>query len=506
MDWLTPYGQIQIQQEGKRLRLIAPRHKDLTAEVKAMKGVKWCRETRTRSVTDCRRNWIQLEILAGQMPVEFERYYADIQPAPDVERPLKDYQLDLLAFGLTRKRCVWASEQGTGKTLTAIQLMDTVGGKWLWVGPAKVLEATRLEFEKWGAEHLDVTFVSYTSIARGNLPKGNFTGIVCDESSRIKESGTKRWRGVRKISKGVEYLLLLSGKPAPNTQVDWWAQVELCCPGWLRESSAKKLEDRIAEKVPSPYGEFQQIIGWKEDEIEALGRRLARIVKVVRACDVQDLPDIRFHRVRIPVEPLTKEIAKTVASQAANPLMALRQISDGFRYIDGDVKRWGAPKEEALRNIIWGAEESGRIVIFAGFRESIDRVVDLCHEEGWLVLRCDGQGFKPESGFSVQDMLREMDAGCVHKQEKVAFVANPMSGGIGLNLTACHTMVFVSQDFNAESRTQAIKRCNRHGSVKDLDVYDLIHLGVDELIIEKIDQKLALGEITLEEILHWLDN
>ena len=133
-------------------------------------------------------------------------------------------------------------------------------------------------------------------------------------------------------------------------------------------------------------------------------------------------------------------------------------------------------------------------------------MVDQCHEEGWLVLRCDGRGFKPEVGLSVKDMLREMDAGCAHKHPKVAFVANPMSGGIGLNLTASHTMVFVSQDFNAESRTQAIKRCNRHGSTVDLDVYDLIHLGVDELIIEAIDKKLAMGEITLEEILKWLDN
>ncbi len=47
------------------------------------------------------------------------------------------------------------------------------------------------------------------------------------------------------------------------------------------------------------------------------------------------------------------------------------------------------PKTAALKMLLDENEETGRIVIFAGFTGSVDRVVDICLKEKWDVVRCD---------------------------------------------------------------------------------------------------------------------
>jgi hypothetical protein len=48
------------------------------------------------------------------------------------------------------------------------------------------------------------------------------------------------------------------------------------------------------------------------------------------------------------------------------------------------------PKERALRDLLDENEETGRIVIFAGFTGSVDRVCNICRKDDWSVVRCDG--------------------------------------------------------------------------------------------------------------------
>lgn len=497
----TPWGEIQVEKRGKRLFVFSHKNKALTEEIKAWKGCRWEPEERCRSVTDCRRNWLQIESLQGRVPEEFAPYYADLMEV-EAQRPLYQYQKRMLSFMLTRRRCIVAAEQGVGKSLATIEALNQIGGRWLWVAPSKVLKAIELELEKWDNQ-ADVDLMSYAALRSVQGRGLKYDGIVFDESSRLKNGGTQQYKGARHLAKKAEWVFLLSGKPAPNSPRDWWAQAELCCPGWLRESNAAKLEQRCAIIVMQ--GEWPKIIGWHEDEIEKLGRRLSRLAMVIKSEDVQELPPIRFHRVRLPVSELTKATARVIANQAIQPLAALRQVSDGFRYMDsGDVVRVEGPKDQALREILWRYEESGRIIVFAGFRESVRRCAEICNEEGWLVLRCDGAGFKPPAGYDVKTMLREMDRSQEHRLEKVAFVANPMSGGMGLTLTASRAAVFFSQDFNAESRTQALKRGHREGMGDTFDVYDLLHLGTDELILDRLESKLAVGEVTLDQIMEVL--
>jgi SNF2 family DNA or RNA helicase len=57
------------------------------------------------------------------------------------------------------------------------------------------------------------------------------------------------------------------------------------------------------------------------------------------------------------------------------------------------TKEIPCPKEEKLKTRLEQCEESGRIVIFAGFQGSLDRIQRLCHKQHWDVVRCDGRGW-----------------------------------------------------------------------------------------------------------------
>ena len=52
------------------------------------------------------------------------------------------------------------------------------------------------------------------------------------------------------------------------------------------------------------------------------------------------------------------------------------------------------PKDAALKMLLDENEEVGRLVIFAGFTGSVDRIVKLCLKEKWDVVRCDQGNFQ----------------------------------------------------------------------------------------------------------------
>ena len=101
-------------------------------------------------------------------------------------------------------------------------------------------------------------------------------GLICDESSRLKNSTSQRSRAVQRLADmirekwGLEhgYVIEMSGTPSPKTPIDWWSQCEIAWPGFLREGSAKAMEARMAFMVDQKFetAAFKKRIGWKDDE------------------------------------------------------------------------------------------------------------------------------------------------------------------------------------------------------------------------------------------------
>jgi len=162
------------------------------------------------------------------------------------------------------------------------------------------------------------------------------------------------------------------------------------------------------------------------------------------------------------------------------------------------------PKEKALKNRLAQCEETGRIVIFAGFQGSIDRIKGICKKSGWDVVQCDGRGWQviDKTGKKVQTNKPLSYWADREHHQQVAFVAHPASGGLSLNLTEARMIVYWSNDFNPESRSQSEDRIHRKGMSENhgAKIVDLYHLPSDEHVhtVLKANRKLEL--MTLGEL------
>lgn len=168
------------------------------------------------------------------------------------------------------------------------------------------------------------------------------------------------------------------------------------------------------------------------------------------------------------------------------------------------VKEVPCPKDDALKQLLEENEEQGRLVVFAGFTGSIDRITNICLKQKWAVVKVDGRGWK----------VYDLDGKPIHQAKpldywadtennaRVVFVAHPRSGGLGLTLTESRMAVFYSNDFNPESRAQAEDRIHRIGMDENVGatIVDLIHLPTDDRVRTVLQDNRRLELMTLGDV------
>ena len=161
------------------------------------------------------------------------------------------------------------------------------------------------------------------------------------------------------------------------------------------------------------------------------------------------------------------------------------------------------PKEAALKMLLDENEETGRLVVFAGFTGSVDRVVKLCLKEKWNVVRCDQGTFQVLTHNGEGVTVEPLDYWADMSQPRVAFCANPESGGMSLTLVEARTAVYWSNSWKPEYRVQSEDRIHRIGM--DLNkgclIVDLIHLPSDERVLDVIRENRKLELMTMGELM-----
>jgi len=169
-----------------------------------------------------------------------------------------------------------------------------------------------------------------------------------------------------------------------------------------------------------------------------------------------------------------------------------------------ETREVACPKEPALKLLLEENEEIGRVVIFAGFTGSVDRVNRICRNEGWDVVQCDGRGFQAIARDGTIVPCEPLDYWAdLEKHPRVAFVAHPESGGMSLTLTEARMCIYWSNSWKGEYRGQSEDRVHRIGA--DLNrgvvIVDLIHLPSDLRVLEVIRDNRRLELMTLGEAL-----
>ncbi|MDR2775765.1 MAG: DEAD/DEAH box helicase [Tannerella sp.] len=199
---------------------------------------------------------------------ESKSYELPELPSLDREHGLKiqpyPYQLEGIAQGLKFKRFINADDMGLGKTLQAIATVNLAGAfPCLVICPNVVKINWQREWHKFTDKKADVmtdsirdtwTFfwktgmnqvfiVNYESLKKYFVRKINksekwtlrdvvfhdtinlFKSVIIDESHRVKSTATQQSKFCKGITKGKEYIILLTGTPVVNKPKDLVSQL-----------------------------------------------------------------------------------------------------------------------------------------------------------------------------------------------------------------------------------------------------------------------------------------
>lgn len=337
------------------------------------------------------RNIFRLEVLRGSNPYagwddalkKAELLYPQVREHMQRRgiKEIYEHQVQMLAVALVTGCLLWAADMGLGKTLAAIlfiELQKIVGPVW-WFTPNNFVKVNTLrEFDKWKPNftpHVKL-FSEARKAEEKHDPNETPQIIICDEVSRLKSFKAQQSQGVKYVADlarqawGDDFRIVeLSGKPAPNTPVDWWMPVEIAAPGFLTEGHPLELTKRLAyfTDAEANGNTFMKILGWKdgllrcrecgelqidhqkkhhdfkgsnENEVLKLEQRLKGLVWVWKKEDCLDLPAFRFREIEVRPTPTILNLAKTILQSDASAQdirIMLQCLSDGFVYKQSKV-------------------------------------------------------------------------------------------------------------------------------------------------------------------------
>jgi SNF2 family DNA or RNA helicase len=249
--------------------------------------------------------------------------------------------------------------------------------------------------------------------------------------------------------------------------------------------------------------------------LDELQKKLNKFAFRVTKDECLDLPDKVFVRREIELTPEQKkyyEQMKLMAlsmmddgslmttNNALTQIMRLQQILCGHTKLDtGEEVQIPSKRIDELMAVL--AESSGKVIIWANFRQDIEHITLAIQKEYGMTSVATYYG-----GTSDEDRetakIRFQD----ENDDLRFFVGNPSTGGMGLTLTAAHTMVYYSNSYDLAKRLQSEDRAHRIGQTHKVTYIDLVVPGtVDEKIVKALRSKIDIAsEVMGEKLREWL--
>ena len=553
-------------------RVTFPYNKEFLEKFKTtMQGRRWEGETKSWIVPITPHNLFNLAFWQGDesLFIPYDTQVTDPN-IPDLDKVIEfleplglwSHQKNMFLHLLIRRQCIIAGEMRTGKTKPTLAFIEyshlthQLHGAAYWVAPKSAIRGIRQELIKWKKTHLPIILMTYDKfrslfIDKESIPTeavSNF--IVFDEAHKLKNPNSKQSQAAENLTQlmrttypdGVT-IVLMSGTPSPKDPSDWWNLAAIAQPGYISEGSKLELTKTLAdtETAEGLNGPYLAIKGWKKNEVERLYRRLKGLVEVYLKKDCLDLPDKQYEDITLEVSNDYAKMAsfiKSTTESAVEVLNKLRQISDGFLYENvpdeetATYKRVvhrlpNCPKDDALIDHLDQYSDIGRLVVYCGYQETTDKVVQICLSQGWCVLKVDGRGWETHGTIFDKDLLLNlMDRSYDPNNDlntarygnnfndsiggisdylqilRICFVAQADSASTGIELSASPAIIYYSNSFNGASRMQSEDRAysNNMDKQRGLTIFDYIHLPTDRLVRDALVSKKTLQSVTMGEI------
>lgn len=394
------------------------------------------------------------------------------------------------------------------------------------------------------------------------------TLLILDESSAVKSYNAQQTKACMALRKKSGRIVLLNGTPIANSPMDMFSQGNIMHPDILECRGITHFRARYAEMggfvVHTAWGSRPtQVVGWKN--LDDLQKRFAPYVLRRLKQDCLDLPPVLPSVTLVPeLTPTTWKIYKemrdemvswlsnqtvSVASQTITKVLRLSQITSGFigglepEVYNPEALQDGRPswmqeldeiKEPAFPTSIETVQEIGRekldlvliwienqlevdpnlkLIVWCRFIPELRRLLRELKERYIGVMPIGSIAGQPMLGEKLRDerqkALRLLDPRTA-PEGPVIVGGTYGTGSLGLNLTACHTVINMSFDYSYWKSVQTAARVDRPGQVHPISTFDVIATGpqgqktIDHTILKAQREKANVAEWTTSAWIHAL--
>ncbi|HEY8463081.1 MAG TPA: SNF2-related protein [Bacillota bacterium] len=431
-----------------------------------------------------------------------------------------------------RGRAILADEVGLGKTIEAGMILK----EYLLRGLVKrflILTPASLAWQ-WEAE-LREKFEITALIANRNLEWAKFNQVIAsldtakkephrqaildlyydlvivDEAHKLKSAQTQNWQFINSIQK--KYFLLLTATPLQNDLKELFNLITLLRPGQLGSYRSFKRNFIVDKRNPKNASELKGLLA----EVMIRNKHGANMGFTKR--NVQNIPVVlspleqeMYQRVS---EFIRRCFKKNATKLSALPLLTLQReiCSSTFAAVMTLYKLLQkldfseAEQEEAVALIklsqqvknnakMYVVEELVRktpekVIIFTEFLATQSYVRTRLEQAGFLTLAFDGHLSATKKEFTKYQFKH-------HPQYRVLVCTE--SGGEGINLQFCNTMINYDLPWNPMRLEQRIGRIHRLGQLREVYIFNLYTLNtVEEYLLRLLDEKVRMFELVIGE-------
>jgi superfamily II DNA or RNA helicase len=436
-----------------------------------------------------------------------ERGTTDYQAIPG----LFDYQRDIARLSIHKRKFAVFADPGLGKTLMMLEFarhaQHTLGPtrRVLIVSPLMVIPQTIAEMKRFYGS-LNIPDFGLEPVAARDLPRwvqdtGSFVGItnyealkatvsqgrigalICDESSQLKSAYGKHARELIRLGAGINWKLCLTGTPAPNDRIEYGNHsVFLDAFPTINSFLARFFVNRGQtnerwEMKPHALGPFYRALshwciflsnpatyGWSDN--------------------VSTIPPIHIH---IHNVDLTAEQRSLVGSELGTLFVGdiggitsrskLSQIAKGHH----NGQKIATHKPEFIRRLVesWPDESTIIWCLYDEEQAALEKVFP------------DAASIKGSTPIKRRmELIADFQAG-----RRKIMISKTVVLGYGLNLQICTRQIFSGLQDSYESFFQAVKRSNRVGSTRPLNV----HIPVTDAEIPMVETVLRKAKRVQED-------
>lgn len=322
-------------------------------------------------------------------------------------------------------------------------------------------------------------------LSKGKL---DYDVLIIDESSKFKDSQTKRFKLLKSWLHTFKRRWILTGTPAPNGLLDLFGQIYVLDLG----RSLGRFITHYRNEFFTPEGFGGYLWRQKPDAFDRIVDRIGPLVLQLSAEEYLKMPalDYRTTSVSLPstltprYQELENDFISTmqgesfVGANAAVISGKLRQFANGAIYREDATWAWlHDEKLDALESLL--EELNGHPVLV---------LYEFDHDRQRIVSRCGSAlDLKGLTGPRLDRAIDNFNSGSVP-----VLLGHPASMGHGLNLQgSCHHVIWFGIPWNLEFYDQAIARVYRQGQKSDkVIIYNIVAKDTkDEDVVKVLTMK-----------------